>query len=353
MRRLARLLVALLSMAALAPIVGGAASCGPGDFDPQSKVAGVRILASKADKPYAKPGDAVHLEVLSYDGRADTSRPMKMYWIPLVCENPTNDAYYGCFAPPAADAGPRDAAGDGGLSLGAGLGLLRPGVDLTPFLKTGPSLDITVPTDAVTSHVIVQGLDAPYGIAIVFNVACAGHLELIDIDPATGQQQVPIACFDDDENQLDPSQYVIGFTRVYAYDTRTNANPVIDHVTYQGSPVDLAKGIDVDRCTTALRGDCPEVTFDITVTDASWEANPGDKDPDGNIRHEQVWAAYFSNVGQLEGDARLLYDPVRGKVDGSEVNYQAPNEAGDGIVWIVVHDNRGGASWVQVPLHVH
>src|SRR5262245_51429391 len=75
------------------------AACGVGDFDPQSKVDAVRILASRADKPYAKPGDAVHVEVLAVDQRADRSRPMTLYWIPFVCMNPLNDAYYACFAP--------------------------------------------------------------------------------------------------------------------------------------------------------------------------------------------------------------------------------------------------------------
>ena len=187
----------------------------------------------------------------------------------------------------------------------------------------------------------------------MFNVACAGHLEIIQSDPSTGQQQVPIACFDADENQLDPSQYVIGFTRVYAYDERTNANPIFDQLTFEGNPVDLTKGIDMDHCTTAKRSDCPELKIDTAVKPESWESNPSDVDPDGTVRHEQVWAAYFANIGQLAGDARLLYDPARGKVDGSEIKYQAPYEIGDGLLWVVMHDNRGGATWVQVPLHVH
>ncbi len=343
MRRLVQRFVAC------AALVGIAAAC-VADFDPQSKIGSVRILASRADKPYAKPGEAVHLEVLAVDGRTDKTRPMKMFWLPFVCENPRNDAYYACFAPPSRDAGAGDADAGG---AGAVLGLLRPGVDLTPFLKTGPAYDITMPKDAVTSHAHVDGVDGPYGLALVFNVACAGHLEIVAADPSTGVQQVPIACFDEEENQVDPSQYVIGFTRVYAYDDRLNQNPVIDHLTFEGNPVDLAHGIDVDHCTTALRRDCPEKKIDIAVPDTSWELNPSDKDTNGTVRHEQVWASYFSSVGQLEGDARLLYDPAQGKVDGSEVKYQPPNEIGDGTLWIVVHDNRGGANWVEVPLHVH
>ena len=347
MPRLSRILFVL------GPLAAAFAACGPSDFDPQSKVASVRILASSADKPYAKPGDDVHVEVLAVDGRVDKTRPMTMYWIPITCLNPKNDAYYACFAPPGGDGGAPDASADGGGGVGCAFALLRPGVDLTPFLKTGTGYDFQMPKDAVTSHTPIEGSDAAYGLAILFNVACAGHLEIVPLNADTGVQQVPIGCFDEQENPVDPSQYVIGFTRVYAYDELTNANPVIDTVTFQGNPVDPTKGIDLDHCTTDKRRDCPEVTFDVKVTDASWELNPSDKDPDGNVRHEQVWAAYFANVGQLEGDARLLFDPVQGKVDGSEVKYQPPNEIGDGLLWIVVHDNRGGASWVTVPLHVH
>ncbi len=348
-------LFALLALLA-PPLVSVAASCGPADFEPQSKLASVRILASRADKPYAKPGEAVHLEVLAVDGRADQTRPMKLYWLPFVCENPAKDAYYACFAPPAsgaADAGAAAGSDGGGGGASAALRLLRPGVDLTPFLKTGPTYDITMPADAVTSHPHVEGIDTPYGVAILFNVACAGHLEIVASDPSTGPQQVPLACFDENENKLDPSQYVIGFTRVYAYDTRANANPVIDHVSFEGNPVDLTHGIDMDHCATPKRRDCPELKLDVTVTPDSWEVNPSDKDPNGNVRHEQIWAAYFSSIGQLASDARLLYDPAQGLVSGSEVKYQAPNEVGDGTLWIAVHDNRGGASWVSVPIHVH
>ena len=327
--------------------VAVAVACGVGDFDPQSKVASVRILASRADKPYAKPGEAVHVEVLAADERADRSRPMTLYWIPFVCMDPKNDAYYACFAPGGADGGaPSDAGARGNPTIPTG-------VDLTPFLKSGPTYDFTMPEDAIKAHPPTQGVDQPYGLAILFNVACAGHLEALPLDPAAGPQQVPIGCFDEQRNKLDPSQYVLGYTRVYAYADRTNANPEISAVTLDGTPIDPDKGMKMAPCTTAKRSDCPELRIDVNVPETSWELNPGDKDPDGNVRHEQIYVAYYSSVGQLEGDARLLYDPARGKVDGSEVKYQAPNETGEGTLWIVVHDNRGGVTWQVVPLHVH
>src|SRR5689334_19584689 len=105
--RLASLLVACATGVAFA-------SCG-GDFDPASLVNSVRVLAVRADKPYAKPGDSVELEMLAFDGRKDKTRPMAISWIPVPCINPQNDTYYFCFSQFASrtrdgDAGVPDAA---------------------------------------------------------------------------------------------------------------------------------------------------------------------------------------------------------------------------------------------------
>src|SRR4051794_15385822 len=40
--------------------------CG-GDFDPASRVDNLRVLAVRADAPYAAPGSVVHLEALAHD----------------------------------------------------------------------------------------------------------------------------------------------------------------------------------------------------------------------------------------------------------------------------------------------
>ena len=51
------------------------AACGP-QFEPSHKVDSVRIFAASADKPYAKPGDDVTVELLAYDGRAEQPEPL-------------------------------------------------------------------------------------------------------------------------------------------------------------------------------------------------------------------------------------------------------------------------------------
>src|SRR4051794_17218690 len=65
-------------------------ACG-GDFDPGSRVTTLRILAVKADVPYAAPGQTVHLDALAFDpdGRALT-------WGWGSCVDPASPSVVAC-----------------------------------------------------------------------------------------------------------------------------------------------------------------------------------------------------------------------------------------------------------------
>ena len=324
-------------------------SCG-GGFDAPSKIESVRILASRADKPYAAPGDTVNVEVLAYDARPTKPEPMRISWLPTPCINPKNDAYYGCFAALAGLGAPQD--GGAGAGPRSGGGLLAPGVDLTPFLPSGPTFSFTMPADIIAKHVPAPGAPAPYGLAIVFNIACAGHLEFVAIQ-SDNPQTPPIGCFDQNHNPLGSDDYVLGFTRVYSYATLTNANPVIDHVEFLNAPADPSAGLTVTRCAQDSSGtDCPANEIDVIVPPSSQELNPGDTDANGVMRHEQIWVDYFATEGQFGSDARLLYDAASGQVSGTANKYFAPNDPATGTLWVVAHDNRGGTNWEALPLHV-
>jgi hypothetical protein len=343
-------------------VVAGAAwassSCAPGGFRDEATIAGVRIMASQASPPYAKPGESVKMEVLAYDGRASKPEPMQVYWLPFVCNDPPGDAYYACFQQFASGG----AGADGGAEGGAGAADAGPGIRLPPPgvalpLPASPSFEFTMPLDAVTSHPIVAGTPTPYGLAILFNIACAGHLELLPRDTSSDNPvEVPIGCFDASHNRLGPDDYVFGFTRVYAFDTVTNANPVIDHIDVEGMPVDLTRGFTTDHCTASRRANCGHVHVGPVVPPDSWELNPELRDANGVVLHEEIWADFYSTFGQFNDSARLLYDAAKGSLGGPSATDNAflpPDTAGDGLLWIVVHDSRGGASWAQVPVHVN
>ncbi len=318
----------------------------------------VRMFATRADAPYVDAGATVTLEALFTDARKQKlPHEAKNYWIPLVCMNPANDAYYACFIPsdggagggarfvpagPLADAG----AGEGG-AFGGGLTSIPTDVDLGPFLPQGNTFSFTMPADAIQPR---KG-SAPYGLAVVFNILCAGTVTFAPRDPSAGPQQVPLRCTDDNGEPLTPKDYVIGISRVYSFADRTNTNPVIEKVTLEGADVDLKAGITLETCTAEKRADCKDNKIDVRVSDGSWENNP---DPAGNDQglREQIWVDYYSDMGDFTEDARLLFDPKVGRVSDSAVKYHAPSDPQDGTIWAVVHDNRGGVSWVVFPLHV-
>ncbi len=352
-------------------LLGGAwtsSSCAPSGFADETVIATVRILASSADPAYAQPGSSVGLQVLAFDGRPTQPEPMQIYWLPFVCEDPTNDAYYACFQQlGGGDAGAPGA--DGGAGAG-GLADLEPGVDLTPFLPTGPSYQFQMPSDVVTRHTDVPGEPAPYGVAILFNIACAGHLELVALDPTSDNpQQVPLGCFDQGENQLGPDDWVLGFSRVYAFAPDSgvppNSNPVISSIDVQGSPLTVTlqqnttqiyttQAFTTSRCTASRRSDCPHVAIGPVVPPSSWETTQ-EVDSNNQQEKEEIWADFYSTFGQFTGGASLLSDATKGSIGDPSVTdnqFLPPNDPGNGFIWIVVHDDRGGASWVTIPVEV-
>ena len=343
---------------AVAMLVAALAGCGGADFDPPSLLKTVRVLGAKADKPYAKPGDTVQLELLAFDGRKDKPEPMQIFWIPFLCENPPGDLYYACFAAFGGKAPPSATVGGKPLpSIPPQLAaLLKPGVDLSPYLPKGPTYTFTMPADAVTAHTPPQPPNPAYGVVVVFNVVCAGHVEVVDRDP-NDPQSSPLGCFDKSGKELGPDDYAIGFTRVYAYDQRTNQNPAIARILFDGKPLDPVAGITYPHCTNDNVGDCPHPQLDVDVPDASDEINEGDVDPQsGQARKEEIWADWFvtDGGGAINKNAtELLYDPRFGRLTSdNQAEYRAPSGAGEGQLFVVVHDNRGGAAWQQIPIHV-
>lgn len=344
-----RYLLALLCLSVIAAIV----ACSAGDFDPQSKVTSVRMFGVRADKPFANPGETVTLTTLVTDGRRDKPRPLKVFWIPVVCVNPREDLYYACFIPGSANDGgptlvspfPTDASLPPAAEGASPFDRIPRDVDLGGFLPQGESFSFQMPADVIKPRLG----SAPYGLAIVFNLACAGQVRYVGrqgINP----QQVPIQCTDEQGKQLSPDDYVIGINRVYSYGDRTNTNPVVERVTLEGADVDPKAGITIDHCVAERRADCKEWKIDVKVSDASWEPNP--EPGEATLQREQIWAAYYSDIGVLVDDARLLFDSKAGRISESDVKYRAPSAPSEGTMWIVVHDNRVGAAFVVLPVHV-
>jgi hypothetical protein len=371
----AKIVIALGFVLALG---GGWLACGPRGFQDSALINAVRILATRADRPYARPGETVTLSVLAADGRTSKPEPMVIYWFPValtpplslplppssfVCEDPEGDAYYACFGSLASVIG---GAADGGRGDAGASPAIGPGIDLSPFLPQGPTFSVPIPSDIVDKHPIVAGT-SPYGVALVFNMACAGHPEILPVDSSNlSFNQLPVGCFDKNGNQLGADSFVVGYATIYAYDTLTNANPVISEVLFQGQALDggylgdssvadatqVEGGVVVPACTASDRDACAKYSFDIAVPDASWQVDPQDMGPNGQVLHEQIWVDYYWTAGDFSDDSRLVYDPTVGYVGNTSVLLTPPANPSAATFWAVVHDNRGGVAWSVVPYRV-
>jgi hypothetical protein len=356
-------------------VLGSGASCAPSGFADPTQITTVRILASSSDEPYAAPGSDVTLNVLAYDGRTTKPEPMQIYWLPFVCENPPDDAYYNCFEQIEMGGGSDGGAprgGDAGSGVGSFIG--AGGVLNVP---TGTSYTFTMPSDAVSSHSSEPGTKYPYGLAVIFNIACAGHLQIVPIDPNNiNPQTVPIGCFDSSGNQLGADDWVFGFTRVYAYDESyiqmaNNVNPQVSYVDIGGKHLQVTAQADAPQIYTTPACDSPtgcltmphctgdgstcQVPFGPSVPKSSWNTNPEETDINGNAVHDEIWVDFYATFGNLGDEARLLWDSTTGLVGPTSATdslFQAPSTPGTGTIWMVVHNDRGGASWVTMPVLV-
>jgi hypothetical protein len=313
--------------------MGLAGACS-GDLPAVSLVDSVRILATRADQPYAKPGETVTLQVLAADGRASRSRPMRVFWLPTVCMNPAGDDYFGCYPAMATQ--------------------FAPGADLSGVLSEGEQWSFTMPPDAIATAAAHPGTPNPYGVAFAFVIACAGRVEYVPVDTSTKSPlTTPFGCFDESNAALGQDDFVFAFMRVYAFADERNANPVIDHVAFGGTPVDPVAGISVGHCTAADETHCPTTEVDTVVPDSSWELDPGSLARAGVTAYEAIWVDYYVTGGRLDNDSMVVFDATSGRASSSRDRYAAPLSPGPQTLWAVVHDTRGGANWVSFPLHVN
>jgi hypothetical protein len=394
MNRRALIFIASTVAAAASGGVALLVACGPTSFPDESLINTVRILATSSDQPFAPPGATVHAQVLAVDGRPDASgnEPMRVFWLPFLCVDPPNDAFYACFSaflPKAAsgnqysapdgggggailgsisawDGGP-DAAvgpsllggGDGG-ALGGGMTMslasIPAGVDVSAFLIQGPRVAFHLPADIITAHSRAKGA-FQYGLAVVFNIACAGHVEVVPPDPNNpNPEQIPFGCFNAQHQAVSANDYVIGYSEVFAYTSLTNHNPVISSFTFRDAGLPLEGGVAAaavfPHCTESNTSKCPDNYAITGVPDASWEPDPQNPGPDGGPQHEELWVDYYATMGSLGDEAILLFDPVLGRITKppEQEDLQKVTKKQVGTLWAVAHDNRNGVSWITVPL---
>lgn len=340
-----------LSALALALFAGPAAASGcAAGFATISQVDSLRVLAVRADKPYANPGDQVTFRMTQHDG-SSSGRDVQIVWIG-GCFNPPGDAYYGCYSQLASVF----SGGDLGALLATGL------------VGLGDTYSLTLPEDLVTSRPKPAGGTPYYGIAYVFFMACAGQIQPIPPEGSSAAGSFPIGCFDKQGNRLGADSFVPGYTQIYAFaDGRENRNPELLGLTLEGQP--LLDGQQVERCSVTEEDrlgpagcgrpdpftECTTYDIDIELPDdveKIAETDPDARQPDGSYLREAVWVDYFTDRGSVDADIKLVSDAVEGLGDSHGVKWIGPSTPGKARIWAVIHDARGGQSVVTRELVV-
>lgn len=323
--RAVRSLRSLLPLVAIATL--GTSACGGEDFEPASRIQGVRVLAVKKSAPYAKPGEKVELEILYWDGKSDPDdqRPIDVTWFG-GCKNPAGDLYYGCYPQLA--------------QLFAG----QPSGDLLQLVGSGNRFEVTIPDDIIASRPPPIDGSPAYGLTYVFFAACSGELGPAPSGAQGGEAALPMACYGPNGEALGSDEFVPGYTSIYAYDELRNENPVVQDFLFDGHGI-TDEPLRVRRCEEKT---CRKYELRAIIDKSSAELDPiADPLPDGSPVREQLWVNYFATRGNVERPVRLVNDATKGWNDQNETQWEVPREPGTVVLWAIVRDNRGGVDWKE------
>jgi len=345
-----RMVLFLGAVLLCAPLFGP--SCAAG-FDPPGKVNKLRIFSVEADKPYAQPGETVTFKMNLIDALDPANaRPVEIVWLG-GCFDPEGDQYFGCYPSLAKSLSSLQSSGGPPPP-----GTFAAGIGLDTF-------QLPIPSDIVTRR--PPPAAGPYaGEAFVFFVACAGNVKPIPPEGTGVAGGFPLGCFDDTGKRLGPDSFVSGYTEIYSFaDHRTNANPAIDSLDLDGTPIpddtsDLTLTPHVKACSVTedqrkLTGcsapdpfsECKAYKIKVHVEKDVAEIDPDGLTPDNKPLHETVWASYFSDGGDFDFDTKLVSDATTGYTDTQEVNWAPPPDPGLVTFWVVLRDSRGGSTTLK------
>jgi hypothetical protein len=374
---------AILTLLALS--FGG---CGT-SFDPSSDIQSLRVLGIQKDQPYARPGTAVNLSMLWFDGKApDGNRPIQRFWSP-ACGNPAGDLYYTCIGKLLGALLAAEGGGLGGGTVPAG-SAGAPGTMPTslpaewPLPSMGDQTTVLIDSDIISARPTPPAGQHPYGLTYVFFGVCAGQMYVkTDLE-----QGFPVVCKDARGNYLGADDFVFGYTSIYSYNDIFNANPVVNGTLLDGKPLATAEdGVcfgaactlpqihpteddgqampHISACADDGGSKCPAHRIDVGIPDSCTVTNGGqttvvphcaEQDAlsllQGNSLQEQIWVRYYAERGRLENAVRLLNDARRGWIPDHAAKLRAPKQPGPMFVWAVVQDNRGGEAWVRQTIFV-
>jgi hypothetical protein len=343
-----------LSAVALVCLLAG---CGEPDDRP-SEIVSLRVLAVRAETPFVAPGESTKLSLLAYDGsplarsKKGIQRKTSTVWI-AGCVNPPGDSYSGCDHHLHQVAKHLDAATLSSETIPDGL---EEGV-----VGFGSEFAVRTPSDIVSSRDRAAGVIYPYGLELVFFAHCGGVLKPIDV----AESSFPLGCFDAQTGEpLGRDDFEFGFFSLYAYDSVTNENPVLNGMRFDAreAPVACSElepcasgyhcGAEatcipvVSRCKASDDSDCEKYRVTVDVARSSREPAVTAHVDKSEADTETLWVSYYASDGSFEEDARIISDPNSGWGKDTFGEWKANTKrSGQVRLFAVVRDNRNGVAW--------
>lgn len=400
------LLFSLASLASLAIL-----SCSP-TFEPQSKIQSLRVLAVQKDKPFARPGETVTLRMLLADGSKEAPRPVQVLWL-SGCENPLADLYAGCVASVTGSGGAAGKPEMGAPAPVAGSGL-EFSFQLSPTIisRRPPPADRRQPPYGL-SYVFFAACAGevrvlPSAEAEGFPIGCfsksgerlgpedfvAGYTAVFAYESVKNTNPIVTgftldgktvtpecideACIPIEEKELaiagaaaapDAGAPVEDAGGLAAADGGDAGAPAAADGGDAGAPartvdagappagappsaIENPCAGDGPACfdTCPPDSDCPTHDIQVVADKASAEENTVAELQSGKKLGEQMWVNYYADTVTLDKDVKLLNDATGGWSPQHAAQLTSPKDPGTFRVWAVVHDVRGGVSWVRVRL---
>lgn len=290
------------------------AACGS-EFDPVSRVTDFRLIAVRADKPFAAPGDTVTLTTLSHE---PFGRPVTWAW--GTCVLPSSANATGCLQKIAEDdrSGRRKFVLDQGVSKDTQKITLEKGLlDDIPAKERGGA------------------------IVGVLTVGCPGTLGVKDLS-IVAEGKLPFSCADANTGEdLPYDRWVVSVKRIFLRETDQNQNPPIAEVQWNGAAWPEGEIREITPCSNDANAyaDCEggeEAKLSVLVPSDAYQSGT---DETGKDFEERVVVQYYAGEGSFEFDVRDGRTP--------ETSWKARKNASGKVLpmWFVARDDRGGVSF--------
>ncbi|MBI5534415.1 MAG: hypothetical protein HY898_16950 [Deltaproteobacteria bacterium] len=330
------------------------------ESDRATDVDTLRLLAVRAETPFAKSGSQVPMEALVFDGsphavRPDgTKRPVEVLWLG-GCVNPPGDDFRTC-NPYLYEL--LATLGDSGLAshqvpAGAPAGVVGWGTTFTAV----------VPQNAISSRPQAPDVVHPYSVQFVFTIACAG--EIVRLPGADPTKQFPLGCRDPGTGvMLGRDDFEFGYFPLYVYDDIENHAPDLQEISVDGKvdgaacsatnpcPANMHCGtagvclVVVPRCGESDADDCNSHPVAIKLGNPVSEPDVTARIPADQAAMETVWVSYYANAGSFDKGSRIIYDSNSGWGEEFHGAWRSNVASGtEARLWAVVHDSRNGVSW--------